>query len=309
MTLREFSTHFLSFTATRCKPRTVTLYAGLLNRLIVPRLGARDLRRISTADVMALHSSLAGTPTQANRAVMVTMRLLKVARLHSYRTGVVEKPPRFAERSRSRFLSRDEAAALLRRLEQEPSIAARAISLMLLTGLRRSEALGLRWSEVDLDRGLVILEDSKTGASIRPLSRGAVALLSSLPRSSAYVFPGAGMTGRLIAVERVWRRVRREAGLTDCCIHTLRHSFASLAVSSGVSLYLVGKALGHKTPGMTARYAHCAPAAMQEAAEAVSRSLAENSPASSVYPGPACPPHLMSGVWASAPANQQTVRR
>jgi hypothetical protein len=71
MIVREFSTHFPSSTATRCKPRTLALYAGLLNRLIIPRLGARDLRRISAADVLTLHSSLSGTPTQANRAVLV----------------------------------------------------------------------------------------------------------------------------------------------------------------------------------------------------------------------------------------------
>jgi integrase len=273
MTLAEFAPHFLAFTATRCRPATRRLYAGLLNRLIVPRLGSRDLRSISTADALQLHGSLVGTPTQANRALMVTMRLLRVARLHGYKTQTVEKPPRFAEAARSRFLSREEAADLLRRLAKEPGISARAITLLLLTGLRRSEALGLRWSEVDLARGLVTLGDSRTGASIRPLSRGAVELLCGLPRAGAYVFPGCGGSGRLVAVERVWRRVRREAGLQDCCLHTLRHSFASLAVSAGVSLYVVGKALGHRTPNMTARYAHCAPGALQEAAEAVSRAI------------------------------------
>lgn len=201
------------------------------------------------------------------------MRLLKVARLHGCRTQQVEKPPRFAERARTRFLSRTEAADLLRRLAAESSISVRAVALMLLTGLRRSEALGLRWSEVDLDRRLLVLEDSKTSASIRPLPRDAARLLSEIPRSGEFVFPGAGATGRLIAVERVWRRVRRELGLTDCCIHTRRHSFASLAVSAGVPLYTVGTALGHRTAAMTARYAHCAPEAMQQASEAVSAAI------------------------------------
>ncbi len=91
MTIREFSTHFLSFTAARCKPRTLALYTSLLNRLIIPRLGQQDLRHISTADVMQLQTQLAGTPTQANRALMVVMRLLKVARLHGYRTQQIER--------------------------------------------------------------------------------------------------------------------------------------------------------------------------------------------------------------------------
>jgi integrase len=281
VTLAEFTSHFVAFSSTHCKPTTLHLYADLLERFIVPRLGSHDLRRITTADVVGLHSSLAGTPVQANRALMVTMRLLKVARLHGYRTQQVEKPPRFAERSRTRFLTPAEAADLLRRLAAEPSIAARAISLMLLTGLRRGEALGLRWTEVDLDRRLLVLVDSKTGTSIRPLSREAARLLAGLPRIGEYVFPGGGTTGRLVAVERTWRRVRREAGLdgTGVCLHTLRHSFASLAVSAGVPLYTVGKALGHKTPSMTARYAHCAPAAMQQASEAVSAAIGTGGPA------------------------------
>ena len=259
MTLSDFAPIFLAFTTGRCRASTVRAYRLQLERYILPRLGAKALPNITTMDAAHLHASMRSTPVQANRVVCALSRVLKVARLHGMSTRQVERPPLYREQGRTRFLSSEEQARLLKILEGEPSIASRLITLILLTGLRKSEALHLRWDEVDLSRRFITLQDSKTGVSVRPLSREAAHLLASLPRVGEFVFPGAGARGHLVMVERLWRRLRRDAGLSDVCLHDLRHSFASRLVEAGVPLYTVGKCLGHKTVRMTARYAHLAP--------------------------------------------------
>jgi integrase len=86
----------------------------------------------------------------------------------------------------------------------------------------------------------------------------ALRALAELPRQegSPYVLPAERGDGHFIGIQRPWQRVRRAAGLDDVRIHDLRHSFASIAVSGGDSLYLVGKVLGHRQARTTERYAH-----------------------------------------------------
>jgi len=79
-----------------------------------------------------------------------------------------------------------------------------------------------------------------------------------LPRQegSPYVLPAERGDGHFVGIQKPWQRVRGAAGLEDLRIHDLRHSFASIAVSGGDSLYLVGKVLGHRQSRTTERYAH-----------------------------------------------------
>lgn len=269
MTLEGFAETFLIFTAQRCKPATVAEYRRILRLWLLPRFAARDLRHISTADAARLHADMHGTPVQANRTAAALARILKVARIHGLKTQAVEKPPLYREVPRTRFLSPDECGRLLARLDAEPAISAKAITLMLLTAMRRSEVLNLRWSEVDLGARLVTLEDTKTGRSVRPLPREAAQLLASIPRVSEFVFPGRGATGRMVFVSRVWNRLRADLGLQDVCLHSLRHTRASQLVAAGVPLFTVSRVLGHSTTRMTERYAHLQPSHLVEAVDRV----------------------------------------
>jgi integrase len=165
---------------------------------------------------------------------------------------------------RERFLSEAELAKLadaLAAMEAEHRLsptATAAIRLLLLTGCRKSEILSLRWEWVDIERGVLRLPDSKTGAKAVPLAAAAVKLLAELPRRGDCVLPAATGAGHYTGLQKDWERVRARAGLFGVRIHDLRHSFASFAVADGNSLYLIGKVLGHKQARTTEIYAHLA---------------------------------------------------
>ncbi len=151
-----------------------------------------------------------------------------------------------------------------------------AIRFLLLTGWREREALTLRWSELDLGRGTATLADTKTGRSIRVIGAPARLLLEDLPRveGSPFVFPGRSPDKALVEINRVWYSVRHAAGLDDLRLHDLRHSFASVSASSGGSLLVIGKLLGHRETATTAKYAHLFEDPIRAAADATSNQLA-----------------------------------
>jgi integrase len=149
-------------------------------------------------------------------------------------------------------LSRDPKAAKA----GENPFALAAIRLLVLTGARKSEILGLRWNWVDFERGQIRLPDSKTGAKTIPLGTPALKVLQSALRieGNPFVFPGDKQGAHLVGLPRVWSRIKLTAHLPDVRLHDLRHSFASVAVAGGDSLYLVGKVLGHAQSRTTERF-------------------------------------------------------
>jgi integrase len=172
----------------------------------------------------------------------------------------VKKPP---IRKMERFLSEEEIARLAVALTTESSrtenpYPAAAIRLLLLTGGRRGEILGLRWQHVDFEQRCLRLPDSKTGAKIVYLNPPALEALVRLPRmeGNPFVFPGKTERAPLGGIDKFWFRVRTSAGLQGVRLHDLRHSFASMGVAGGLSLPIIGALLGHKHPTTTGRYAH-----------------------------------------------------
>ena len=155
-----------------------------------------------------------------------------------------------------------------------------ALRLLLATGARKGEVLGLRWADIDLDAGLLRLERDKTSANRRDilLTPTAVAVLRSLPRiaSSPFVFPARA--GHLKYIDLHFIAAIERAGLRKVRIHDLRHSFASAAVGEGVSLYTVGKLLGHRKATTTARYAHLEVDALRGALDRVAAAMAKATP-------------------------------
>jgi site-specific recombinase XerD len=92
-----------------------------------------------------------------------------------------------------------------------------------------------------------------------------------------FVFPSGGCRGHLVEIKRAWSRLCRAADIESCRLHDLRHSFASVIVSNGGNLELIGGMLGHSQPSTTKRYAHLFDAPMREAAELVSRTVSGRS--------------------------------
>jgi integrase len=223
-----------------------------------------------------LHDKVAeAAPYRANRCVAVLSKATSLAVKWEWRQ---DNPFRGVERSpeqkRERFLIPAEIAQLGDVLTAHPErTSANAVRLLLLTGARKGETLAARWQEFDLSAGAW----SKPAATTKtaklhriPLSAPALQLLSGmkteadlenarrerdgLPRIE-HVFPGANEKP-LGDIKRFWAAVSRKADLQVVRVHDLRHTYAAILASSGLSVPVIGALLGHTQPATTARYAH-----------------------------------------------------
>jgi integrase len=202
--------------------------------------------------------------------------------------GVEHNP----EVKRKRYLSGDELTALTAALAAYPDRkVANIVRLLLLTGARAGEVLGMRWDELDLGKGIW----SKPAATTKqkadhvvPLSAPARQLLAEIrarqTSAGVYVFPGKGKAGHMVAIERAWAAIRKRAGITGLRMHDLRHSFASQLASPGASLPLIGALLGHSDPTTTHRYAHLFDDPMRKAVETVG-AIVDNAGKDAAAPG------------------------
>jgi len=259
----------------RLREKSREQYRGALNgtarrKGIRAFLGSKLVADVTHADVEALHRHISKTaPTMANRTISVLSKMMAVAVKRGLRpdnpaSGIERNP----ETKRHRYLSPAELAALSRALDElEDQQAANIFRLMLLTGCRRGEALSARWEH--FDAGVW----TKPGATTKqktlhrvPLSQAAVELLAGIERQSEWVFPGKG-GGHRVEVKAQWRKVCRAAGIEGVRMHDVRHSYASVLASAGLSLPVIGALLGHTQPATTARYAHLMDDPLREATE------------------------------------------
>ena len=134
-----------------------------------------------------------------------------------------------------------------------------------------------QWSEVDIERSCLRLKDSKTGAKIIPLGAPALQILSVLRPTpgSPYVFPATTGISHFQGIKRIWQAVRTEAGYQELRLHDLRHSFASIGLASGDTLYMIGALLGHSNARTTSRYAHLADDPKRNAVNRISGQIAD----------------------------------
>jgi integrase len=187
---------------------------------------------------------------------------------------------KFEQQKRRRFLSDEEIQALGRALTEAEHkagnpVACASIRFLLLTGFRKMEALSLKWTDIDAKRRCIYLQDSKSGAQIRAIGPAAVRILDAQARIEGipWVFPAAVGTGHAIGVPKVLARICARAKIEGVTLHTLRHSFASVAAELGYSELTIAGLLGHAVQGVTARYSHLPDAALLGAADKVSEVL------------------------------------
>jgi integrase len=186
----------------------------------------------------------------------------------------------YAVPKRERFLSAAEWAALGQALADSEAAGAdprpvNIIRLLSLTGCRKSEIAGLKWSDIESERGLLVLQDSKTGWKAVPVGAAALEVLSKIDRGDGpYVFPDPFHPEKPFGqLFWFWSGLRKRAGLEGLRIHDLRHSFASTGLAAGQGLAVLSKLLGHADIHMTQRYAHLAADPLKAAADRIASNI------------------------------------
>jgi integrase len=299
-TISDLAKRYLEEGMGHKKQSTKDIEGGFIKRHILPLLGRRKVAEITKSDLQKFLQHVAdgktaidqktkargraivkGGPGAANRSMDLLASMLTYAVELEWRgDNPARGVKKYKLKKHDKYLNAEELERLgnaLREAEvagvSEFTVA--AIRFLLLSGCRRGEALTLQWKWIDYDHNIAKLSDSKTGQKVLLLGAGAIALLRDLSRinGSPLVFPSAVGGTTPISVQKAWDKIRKAADLDDLRLHDLRHNFASAAVSSGQSLYIVGKLLGHSQAQTTQRYAHLAPDPVREAADKISNEL------------------------------------
>lgn len=283
MTINAFIEEYYLPHIRLCK-RSWFVDEGIISRHISPTFGDKKVNKINQNDVAAwldlLQEKKGMSQATCNRIYAVLRCIIGLAITNGFLAE--NKNPCAGVRyfkvtsTRERFLSWEEARNLLKELERFPHKEAAAIRLLLLTGARKGEILHARWEDVHFDERVLAVPMSKSNKPrYIALSDEALAVIDSLPHlpNSPWLFPGQNPQRPLCDLFDFWNRIRHDLNLSDVRIHDLRHTFASLLVNTGQSLYAVQKLLGHTNPKTTMRYAHLEHAALLEAVQSVGTGL------------------------------------
>jgi integrase len=295
------------------KATTLATDKGRIERHIKPLIGQKDVRALTRHDVEQFMRDIADGKTAVDvrtgrrgRAIVKggrgtatrTVGLLGGIFAFAFDRGIIPANPvrgvkRFKDKRVERFLSENELSRLgaaISKLEMENRLmlfAAAAIRLLIFTGARRGEILGLKWDWVDFERSMIFLPDSKSGRKPIYLAAPAQELLSKLPRleNSPYVINGEARGQPLADLKRPWAAVLAEANIENLRLHDLRHTFASVGAMSGMSLPIIGKLLGHLRAETTARYSHLADDPVKAANEKIAARISSSMQAMKVMKG------------------------
>jgi integrase len=294
LTVAELCDLYMAEGVSTKKPGTVALDQIRVDRHIKPQIGGRKITELDAGDVERMMNAIAagkvktpehphtrGGKTAATKAVKLLRAIFNFA---IARKLCAENPclgvKTFPDGKRERFLSPAELGLLGDALTAAATEGAHPyhvaiFRLLALTGARKNEIARLRWSEVDLERGLLQLEDSKTGRKVIRLGAAALELVTAIDRTkSPYVFPDPRDPALPIRnLDWAWVGIRKRADLNGLRVHDLRHSFASVGVAGGSGLFLIGKLLGHSHVATTSRYAHLADDPVKAAADKIAREI------------------------------------
>ena len=312
-TFRQVAEEWLSLhVEAKRKGRTGEEYERALRTHIFPTLGSKRILDVRRADVAQLHARMHDKPYQANRTVATISAVWNWAARRdemAFSDNPARGIERYPESGRERFLTSEELARLgdtlresetlglpfavdeakpnakhapkagNRRVKLDPYAIA-AVRLLILTGARLREILDAQWSQLDMERGILFLSDSKTGKKPLYLSAAAQSALAEIPRikDNPHIIAGAAKGAPRADLQRPWKAVRRVAKLDGVRIHDLRHSFASFGAGASLGLPIIGKLLGHSQAATTHRYAHLDADPLRRAVETIGNTIAAAMP-------------------------------
>ncbi|AQR75079.1 site-specific integrase [Sphingomonas sp. LM7] len=285
------------------KASTIYTDTGRINAHIVPLLGTKRVIDLKAADIKRFLKDVAAGKTAktkrtakhrgksivrgGNGTATRTTGLLGGILTYAFDEGIIERSPALgvkkpAGKKKKRRLSPEEFAILGATLRQaqaegECQQLLDAVWITVLSGCRRGEVINLKWSEVDVAGCELRLDDSKEGESVRPAGARLLERLRQIARvegcETVLVPARAGEV--FGGLPNGWLRLAKRAGFTDVTLHTLRHSFASVAADLGYSEPTIGSMLGHSSSSITGRYIHQLDAVLIAAADRVANAVFE----------------------------------
>jgi len=306
-TMKDLAEAFLcEHVEAKRKPATAEKYRYVVEAFIIPAFGRLKPSDVTRGAVARLHHDNSERPTIANYTLAVLSGIFSFGESRGLipdGTNPTRHVERFAEEKRERFLSVAELARLGEALREAETVgipwrnpittgatakhvakpenrlsrfdpaAVAAVRLLIFTGCRLREILHLTWEEVDFERGLLFLGDSKTGKKSVVLNAPALAVLQSIIRRGAFVIRGDRPDAPRSDLKRIWSALTARAELDGVRIHDLRHTFASYGAGGGLGLPIVGKLLGHTQASTTQRYAHLDVDPLRRATDAIGATL------------------------------------
>ena len=273
--IRDLAHDYLERHAFRKRAKSLSEDKRLLN-LLLSEFGDKKIIHVTRRDIETFHLQQGKFPYQANRLLALLSKMFSLAVGWRWRTdNPVKGIEKYPEEKRDRWLDEKELGQLWHVLDQYPThLTAILFKILLLTGARKGELLQATWDQFNFEQGIWIKPSHLTKQKKKeylPLSESALSLLQDLKKlnttHSSYLFPGRVLGKPIQETKTFWKTVLKKAGLENVRIHDLRHTHASHLVSSGLSLSIVGKLLGHTQASTTQRYAHLADAPLRQAAE------------------------------------------
>ena len=217
--------------------------------------------------------------TTANRIISLISAIFNFhKKLDPTINNLTQHIKKFKEVSRDRFLSPEELSRLIQSLNEEPNTDMRDYFLILLcTGARKSNVLSMKWNDIDWERKIWSISQSKSKNREKMnviLSDEAISILEARKNNnSQYVFAGTGKTGHIVEPKSAWKRILQRANIKDCRIHDLRRALGSYKAMQGTSSLIIGKSLGHKSQQATAIYYRMNLDPVRESVEKANKSI------------------------------------
>jgi len=291
------------------RPNTIASHKSNIENHIRPAIGKRSAKAITADDIDRLQKAIAAGKTAIRKpgrggqasggegaaarciavlgAIMEYGRRMKV--LDMSPVGDVRKLP---PKSKDRFLSSDEiqrfgAAMRDAAADGESPSGIAAARFLILSGFRRNEALTLEPEFIDRSGQCARLPITKTGRQVRPLGKAALDALRIAPATRDWCFPAERGDGHFVGLPKILKQLFARAEITHASAHDLRRTFATVAVELGFSELVIAALLGHKTAGVTARYARTPDKALLLAADAISGrigALLNSAPVAEIIP-------------------------
>ena len=279
------------------KPSTIAIDTGRMERHIIPLIGTRRVKDLVKADINKVLKDIMAGKTRAEvktkklrgKAIVRggagtatrTVGLLGGILTYAVEAGIIDRNPAHGlKKPKDNVRNRRLTEAEYRTLGQMLRDAAKTekyvmtvdiIRQIALTGCRRSEIIGLMWSEVDIEDSCLRLADSKEGVSVRPVGLPVIEFIEARrdKEVGTYVFPGQGEDNAFGSFPNHWEQIFRGSPLADVTPHVLRHSFASVANDLGFTEVTIAALVGHAKGSVTSKYIHSLDTALVMAADTI----------------------------------------